>query len=315
MTEAIRARARLQDWWDHLWFQSVPPDVFALLRMVFGLLGLAAILELTPVSMYWAVDGIAPVPGGGMGLRQLLLQRGLSDAVSWVYFLGLSAAFACMTVGFRTRAAVFASWLGTSLLSPWNHLPLTSAIHVLTSVLFCLLWARCDAAPSVDAWLARHRHRGEDDIGGPQPIWPLRLIRMQVCVIYLNSGLWKLMYDTWRDGTAVHYAINLNIFHRFPYPPTFLEPLTTVATYTTLVWEIGFAFMMMNRVTRRIALWLGVSMHLGMAFMLELGPFSFVMIASYLAFLDPVKVASFSRRRFGTPPEAVAARAVQRSDV
>jgi len=128
MTEAIRARARLQDWWDHLWFQSVPPDLFALLRMVFGLLGLAAILELTPVSMYWAVDGIAPVPGGGMGLRQLLLQRGLSDAVSWFYFLGLSAAFACMTVGFRTRAAVFASWLGTSLLSPWNHLPLTSAI-------------------------------------------------------------------------------------------------------------------------------------------------------------------------------------------
>ena len=105
-----------------------------------------------------------------------------------------------------------------------------------------------------------------------------------------NSGISKLAYPVWRDGAAVHYAVNLNIFHRFPWPlPPSLDWATTIATYVTLVWEITFPVMMLSRVTRPFALLLGIALHAGMWSTLELGPFSFMMIASYLAFLDPVK--------------------------
>jgi hypothetical protein len=63
----------------------------------------------------------------------------------------------------------------------------------------------------------------------------------------------------------------------------------------TLFWEITFPVMMLNRITRRFALLLGVALHAGMWSLLELGPFSFVMIASYLTFVDPHK---FSQRHW-----------------
>jgi hypothetical protein len=86
----------------------------------------------------------------------------------------------------------------------------------------------------------------------------------------------------------------LNIFHRFPWPlPPSFDWTTTIGTYVTLFWEITFPVMMLNRFTRRFALLLGIALHAGMWSTLELGPFSFIMIASYLSFLDPVK---FSER-------------------
>ena len=51
--------------------------------------------------------------------------------------------------------------------------------------------------------------------------------------------------------------------------------------------------------SRRLALVTGVLMHLGMFVTLELGLFSLMMIASYLAFVDPFKVARFVSRVIG----------------
>jgi hypothetical protein len=187
-------------------------------------------------------------------------------------------------------------------MGPWNHLPLSSAVHVLTSILFCLCWADCSGWPSIDAWRARRRHQ---PAAASQPIWPIRLVRVQVCIIYLNAGLWKFLYPVWRDGTAVHYAVSHNIFHRFPYhlPPSF-EWSETLATYGTLAWEIGFPLMMFNRITRRLALIIGVVMHAGLGATLELGAFSPVMLGAYIAFLDPTTVSHWMSRWFPSQDRA-----------
>ena len=274
--------------WETFWFEDVPPDLYSLFRIVFGLLGLISVLELTPVSMFWAVDGIAPIPGSGIGVRSFLMDHGLGGIAGWAYFLGSVVVFVLMTVGFMTRFVVWGCLIASAFLWSWNHLPLTSANQVLISMLFCLVWADCSSEPSIDALV--RRGRGAQPNADAQPIWPLRLMRFQVCLIYFNSGISKLAYPVWRDGAAVHYAINSNIFHRFPWPlPPSLDWATTIATYVTLVWEITFPMMMLSRVTRPFALLLGIALHAGMWSTLELGPFSFMMIASYLAFLDPVK--------------------------
>jgi hypothetical protein len=177
----------------------------------------------------------------------------------------------------------------------WNPLPLSSAQQVLVVILFCLVWADSGASLSVDAWLARRR---EPAAGAPNDsdneIWPLRLIRIQVAFIYLNSGLWKLFGASWRDGTAIYHSMNLNVFHRVPFAvPPGAEWTLTVATYVTLLWELTFCFMLLHRVTRRVALVTGVLLHMGVWATLEVGPFSWLMIASYLAFLDPSVVSRF----------------------
>jgi hypothetical protein len=291
--------------WERFWFTGIPPASYALLRLVFGALGLVHLLGLTPVSVFWPIDAIAPLPGGGVGLRALLQASGLGTAAGWAFFAGLFLAFSAMAAGYHSRLAVFAALAGSIAQKSWNSYPLTSGHEVLIVVLFYLLWTDCGAVLSVDAWRARRRaeagSRGGDalppggaEAGAPatHAIWPLRLLRFHVALIYFNSGLWKLFGELWRDGTAVHYAVSHNIFRRFPFvvPPE-AEWMLTLGTYVTLAWELAFPLLILHRWTRPVALIVGILVHLGIWSTIEVGAFSWLMIASYIAFLDPSATA------------------------
>jgi hypothetical protein len=294
---------RAIDRWEQFWFENVPSDVFALVRIAVGAAGLISLIGFLPVAMYWSPDGIAPVPGGGYGLRSYVFESGFGVAVGWTMFLTLFASFICMTVGLFTEAAVVICFLGSALQTRWNSLPLTSGHSVLVAVLFCLVWADCAARLSVDAW---RRPAGSGTVAS-QPIWPLRLIRIQVALVYLTSGFYKLLGPAWRDGSAIHYTTGHNIYgrilHLYPLPGS-LDWMLTLLTYATVLWEISFAFMLLNRVTRRIALVAGVAVHGGIWALMEIGPFSWMMLATYVAFLDPHAAARFvSSRLPGSPKD------------
>jgi uncharacterized membrane protein YphA (DoxX/SURF4 family) len=195
-----------------------------------------------------------------------------------------------MTIGFLTNSVVLICFVGTLLQVHWNPLPLTSGHGVLLAALFCLVWADCGARLSIDE---RRRPESDIDEGAFQPIWPLRLLRAQVGLIYATSGFFKLLGSAWRDGSAVYYTTAQNIFgrifHVYPFPTDFNWVLTAL-TYATLLWELGFPFLLLNRFTRRVALITGVGMHLGIWATMEVGPFTWMILATYVAFLDPPSV-------------------------
>jgi hypothetical protein len=290
--------------WERFWFRGIPPESYALLRIVFGVLGLVSLLAYVPVDMYWALDGIVPLPGGGFGFRSMLLDVGLGTAAGWLYFLGLAFAFVCMTLGIASRWAVAACLVGSVLQKSWNNLPLTSGHEVLIAALFYLVWADSGSTMSVDAWRAGRGAVPSGEVAA-QPIWPLRLLRFQVALIYLNSGLWKFFGPLWRDGSAVHYAVSHNIFRRFPQAlPVDLEWLLTLGTYGTLAWEIAFPFLILFRRTRAIALIVGLLVHGGIWATIEVGSFSWLIVATYIAFLDPDWVARTIRTRLAKNSKA-----------
>ena len=135
------------------------------------------------------------------------------------------------------------------------------------------------------------------------PRWPLRLLQLQIAIIYLNSGLWKLFGEAWRDGSAQQLAANVNLFRRFPVTvPSELDWLATPLTYLTLFWEISFPVLVCFRITRLAALLCGVAIHLGIMGLMEVGTFSLMMLATYVAFLPPSAVASALRT--GQRPES-----------
>lgn len=293
--DAVRS-TRLVEGWDRFWFRRVPPHAYALLRVLFGIIGAVSVLGMTPVTQFWTPEGLFAMPADPSGLKAQILSAGYGTVVGWTFFVGLLASFAALAAGLQTGWAIVLCFAGSVFQPFWNRLPLSSAHHVVVVVLFCLLWVDAGRVWSVDAWRAR-RHLQQRPDPALEPIWPLRLIRFQVALIYLNSGLWKLSGEMWRDGSAVHYATSLNVFHRFPVePPPALDVLSTLGTYVTLGWEIGFPLLLLTPWTRRPALGLGVLLHLGMGTMLELGPFSAIMIASYAAFLCPESVARLSWR-------------------
>lgn len=292
--------------WERFWFQDVRGESFAVLRIALGAAGLLSMIGFMPIDMFWAVDGIAPLPGSGLGLRGWILESGLSPVAGWIIFLALAASFLCMTAGLFTGTAVAACFLGSVVQSRWNSLPLTSGHTIMVAVLFCIVWADCSGYPSVDAW--RKRGLPGSDVVKTQPIWPLRLVRAQVAFLYMSSGLFKLLGEVWRDGSAVYYTTNQNVYGRIfqahPVPAGF-EWVFTLLTYLTLAWELAFPILLWNRTTRAVALLTGVGLHLGIWATMEVGPFSWVMLASYVAFLDPRTVSDLMDRWVGVSRRAL----------
>jgi hypothetical protein len=133
-------------------------------------------------------------------------------------------------------------------------------------------------------------------------------MRFQMALIYFGSALSKLAFPVWRDGSAVYWALNLNDFHRFPWViPESAAPLLAVTTWATLGFELFFPLLVIFRRTRPVILWAGVALHLGLWLTLELGPFSWVMLAGYIAFLNPERTGDLHFWRRPKSAQAITA--------
>jgi hypothetical protein len=281
----LALRSRLAD----AFALEIPPHSYAMLRIAIGAVGLLSLIGQTPFGMYWPLDGLSPLPGSGV--RAWIAARDLGTVAGTTLFIWLACSYASMTVGFRSDLAVLMSFVGQVAMTHWNNLPLSSAHQVATVLLFCLLWAPTGQVWSLDA-------RWRKGAPQPAPAWPLWLMRVQIAIIYLSSGLHKFAYPMWRDGSAVHWALNLNAFHRFPWPwPASLAPVEAFLTWSTLAFELTFWVFVLFRRTRPWILLAGIGLHLGLFLSLELGPFSPLMIASYLCYLAPETTAKLFHSR------------------
>ena len=277
--------------WERFWFASIPPHVYALLRIVFGFVGCVTLFGLRDLPTLWFLDGLVPLDVGAVGLKQYLVSHGAGHSAGVLLYLSEAASFVAMTIGFQTRLAVPAALFTSLMQVAWNYLPLSGADAAMRVFLFCLVWSDSGSVWSLDAWLAARRNPAAASVVDPGSIAPLRLIRFQVALIYFNAGLWKIFNPYWRDGSAVHYVVQSNVYRRLPHGmPLAFDQLVSVLTYATLVWELTFAFLFLFSRTRRIALIVGILIHLGMLSAIEVGPFHFVMLTSYLAFLEPEDV-------------------------
>ena len=285
--------------WERFWFRPIPPHIYALLRIGFGLSGLAILVIRADLSLLWDLDqGLVPFDRGWIDQKLWLLANDPTGLAGRAAFYSCVAVFLAMTLGIWTRVTVPLSFAAAMLQFGWNNLPMSGGDLVLRVFLFYLLWTDCGTVWSVDTWRARRRAGGASDLPREWPvIAPLQLVRFQLALIYFSAGLWKLHSDEWRDGSAVYYVLNSNLYQRFPDVLTpDLAWVTTGATYGTLIWELAFAPMVLYKRTRNLALILGLLIHLGMFLTMEVGAFHLVMLAAYPAFLDPSRLAELASR-------------------
>ena len=282
--------------WQRFWFEPVPVEIFAVLRIAFGVLGLITLAGQLPIATFWASDGILQVPRPG-DTRDTIANLGLAGIAGELLFWTFALALLGMTVGLASRVMVAVALLAAHTQTLWGRLHLSRANAVLVVMLFCLLWAKTGAVWSVDAWLERRRSGANRQLK-LAPVLPLRLIQFQIALLYFNSGLWKIYDSSWRDGTALYWAVTNNVFQRFPFAlPLVNDASLTALTYLTVFWEISFPFLLLHRWTRRAAILIGVMVHIGIMVMMEVGPFSPLMLAAYIAFIDPHRVAQWNTRR------------------
>ena len=120
------------------------------------------------------------------------------------------------------------------------------------------------------------------------PIWGLRLFQFQLTAIYVATVFKKWPGDTWQDGEAALWALQLVRLERFPVPDLIASSATAgkAMTWGALGLEILLPVLLWVPRTRRWGIVLGVGMHWSFAYAMRLGVFSVVMTVNYISFLD-----------------------------
>ncbi len=191
------------------------------------------------------------------------------------------AATVGLLVGFQTRLCAAVVWVLSVSFANLNAYIDNAGDQVRGIVLLYLLLSPCGAVWSVDAWLRRRQ---------PQAVcvypWPLRLLWLQLVLIYFCNGLYKVSGRDWLQGNSLYYVLaDLSLarvsYAQFPVP-LFLMRL---GTWVVLAWELGFPLWVALPWTRRPALWFGVAFHLGIWLLMEIGGFAPYMLTLYLPLL------------------------------
>lgn len=148
----------------------------------------------------------------------------------------------------------------------------------------------------------------------------LKIIRLQVAVIYLHSAVAKCNVPEWVNGTAIYYWFTDPMFGS----PGWLSPAVmkvvsnsfsvTMLTWSVIVLEFSlFAGLLANRKYRSVLLYFGIAFHIGIALIHGLASFALAMIAALVLFLRPVdhsfsfKISwikrsfTFNRRKIAMP--------------
>ena len=287
---------RAVETWERFWFRDVETSTLALFRIAFALVVVAWTISLAPaLYSFYGDDGILPSqPDGPLGSWGLLQLDSGPAAVTIVYLLLLVGAL-CLAFGFKTRLAavvVFVCLVSFARRDPWV---LNSGDLLVIVLSFYLMLAPSGSALSVDRWLAARPRFWEFP---RRSLWPLRLIQVQVSLLYFFAVWAKLRGETWNDGTAVSYAFRIEDIERFPVPGFVTDSLLLVnlLTYGTLAVELALAILVWNGKLRPWVLLLGVGLHLGIDYAVRVGFFSYAALVAYIAFLPPETVRSWVYR-------------------
>lgn len=297
--------ARALAGWERFWFEPQQTSTLALFRIAFGLVVTAWTLTLGPdLFAFHGPDAILPIElrtdDVGWGLLAFSDSRSVVVGL-WAATLLASIA---LTLGWHSRLAAIMVFVGIISFERDNWLVLNSGDGLLRVLAFYLMLAPSGAALSLDRRRTAPGRFWEFPARAP---WALRLVQIQLSVLYLATVWHKMQGEQWRDGTAVSYALRMEDITRFGAPAFVTDSvlLTEWLTFGTIALELSLGVLVWNRALRPWVLGLGVSLHLGIDLSLLIGFFSFTILTAYLAFV-PAATASrailAARDRFGRRP-------------
>lgn len=272
--------------WDRFWFAPQSTASLALMRIVFGLLVLASTLSLGgQLSPFFSRDGLLPSQPGGSGVWGVLGWFPSDTAVQLLYAVLLVACLA-LIVGYHSRLASFLVFVGTLSFTRRDPFIFDTGDYLVHMMALYLMFTPSGAALSVDRW----RHSRERFWEFPvRPLWGMRLMQVQLSIIYVFAVWAKVQGVDWNDGTAVSYAMRIVDVSRFA-PPSFVTHsvvISNLMTYGTLVVEASMGILIWNRRLRKWVMLAGGLLHLGIDLGVRIGFFSETMWTLYISFLEP----------------------------
>lgn len=278
------------------WLRSRLPQMFgvdlrtlALFRACLGaVLGADMLLRLGDARVFYSDAGVMPRTWLALFNDSWRLSLHTANGQTWfaVLLIVVEALAALLLVlGWRTRLATILCFVLEASLLNRNGLVLIGGDVLLCCLLFWSLFLPLGARWSVDATLNRAAPAAENQ----HLSWASAGLLLQVMSVYFFSALLKSGSEWWPDGTAVYYALQLDMYatplavwlRQFP---DLLGALTYFVWFLELLGPLLIFLPVLSRPLRFALMLLFMGMHLGFFLCLELGPFPFISITSLTVF-------------------------------
>ena len=281
------------------WVGQIDLRPFAAWRIAIGLFLFYDLCDLFPnLRTFFSDEGVLPRAAFlGQWARQWrfsLLDAAGTPAFAYIFWFVAAAAVLSLAAGYRTRIASVLAFI--CLASFQERIPplFDGSDTVIRMVLFWHMFCPTGNLWSVDALLAERKGKTLAKTAGALPF---RLLQLQIAVIYLITFLHKIQGSTWRLGEAVHYCLHLDYVFSRPWAVSIADnwPLMAMATWGTLVFECAFLPLMflplpwpkVSRWVKAFGIVSIVSMHIGIAFTINVGLFSYLMPVCLMVFWEP----------------------------
>jgi hypothetical protein len=283
---ALRLRpAALTEAWRTFWFRPEPAYTLGLIRIVFGALTVAWTLSLLPdLDDLFGEHGVAPHQPA-VAYQWGVFEIWTSDRALLIGWTVLLVAAIALTVGWHSRLAALAVLLLTLSFEFRDPSVFNSGDNLIRIEALFVAVSPCGAALSLD----RRRATGSFWSAQIRAPWVVRLMQIQLSLIYLTTVRIKMSGQAWPNGTAVSYALRLQDMLIIPTPHWFTTNalLMNAATWGTLAVELSIGILVWNRRLRPWVLATGVLMHSTILITIGVGFFVPAMFVLYLAFIPP----------------------------
>ena len=285
------------------WQQRFGLDLraLALFRILLGLLLLVDLAtRLTDLRVFYSDAGVLPrvdllgrvATGSTPWLVSLHMVSGLWGVQLLLFAVAAFCAF-CLMIGHRTRLFTFLSWVLLVSLHNRNLTILNAGDLLFRVLLFWSLFLPLGARCSVDAAMREPARDGPEK--GNDRTWsvPAFCFMAQVTILYWATALLK-NHPVWTgDRTAVWYALQLD-YMALPLavlmrelPAAWLELMTRTTLHVEFLVPVLIWIPFLVGPLRLAACVVMIGMHLAFAATLQIGLFSYICSAMWLALLPP----------------------------
>ncbi len=201
----------------------------------------------------------------------------------WFWYLVTIALVIAFTLGWRTRIITPLLFVFYTTLNGQNTPISDGGNYFIRIMLIYLILMDVSRRWSLDARRRARTGATETQTGSVLHNIGLCLVVAQICIVYLEAGLYKVQGSLWQSGTAVYYPLQSVAYGVFPPLAdllTYFAWPVFVATYVTVLAQIAFPFLLFHRITRRIGLLILLGMHLSIAVIMGLPFFSGIMASA-----------------------------------
>lgn len=215
---------------------------------------------------------------------------------SWNFGMNfvLVTLLALLTLGVGGRWLMGLAWMINAGFLQRNYAVNFGADVIGALFLFYMSFTQSCERLSVVNLIRKKSHFHQSDMVSSLMV---RMMQVQISVIYAYTGWEKLKGGSWWDGTALWSVLanpqmttmDFSFLRYFPW-------VIPVIGYVTILFEIYFPAMVVWRKTRYLCLLMGVAFHAGIGVFMGLMPFATVMVSTYFLFIEPEKLSALLAR-------------------